>query len=340
MKVSYEKGFILKAIRVVMNPSEIMKTLETVLNLRGFQIVLKETDSLLCVRKGKQYRIKIVIDNIEENISDISGDSQQVGIILAPEKVIEAIEERYRENMYLWPLEDLEREMGRIALADQGISSQTTPTFLDRLLSEEQEGGAREPPISVFIQPKVSEDAVREISEDTVKGFEFRMEYVPHYIYIYSIVMKDDEGETRLKEGEIWLNAVYGDFVEPLYEPDLVTSEIVGAEHILEPKIDSDDGLRRAKRVVMEFREEEGDSIREVPGAVAINRKIFLPVEGSLALNFRGTAYMPVWAVEGIRGSIVLDAVRGELINETFFEGETADRGEDTGEQKNIPDVS
>ncbi len=305
-----------------MNPSEIMKALEMVLTERDFQILVRESDSLLCIRDGRQYRIQ----RFEEETPATEGNPQEIRILLAPENVMEEKKALFGESILLWSLEDLEREMGRIALAAQGIDSGTSSTFLDRLLSDERGAMVEsEPVVSAFLSPVIDESMARAISEETVKGFNFEMEYIPHYIYVYSVLMKDKGGESRMKEGEIWMNAVSGDFVEPLEESELLPSEGMGAEHIVEPEIDSDDALEHAKKMVLEFREEEKEAITEVPGALAINRKTFLPVEDSLNLSFRGTAYLPVWSIEGIHGSIIIDAVKGELVSEIFFEEQDAE---------------
>ncbi len=317
-----------------MNPPEIMKALEMVLTERDFQILVRESDSLLCTRDGQQYRIQ----RFEEEAPVTEGNPQEIRILLAPENAMEEKKELFGKNILIWSLEDLEREMGRIALAAQGIDSGTSSTFLDRLLSDE--GGAKvrsEPVVSAFLGPVIDEDMARTISEETIKGFNFEMEYIPHYIYVYSVLMKDEGGESRRKEGEIWMNAVSGDFVEPLQDSELLASDGMDAEQIVEPEIDSDDGLEHAKKMVLGFREEEKEAITEVPGALAINRKTFLPVEDSLVLSFRGTVYLPVWSIEGIHGSIIIDAVKGELVSEIFFEEPSVAEDEDGATEESSP---
>ena len=312
-----------------MNSSEIMKALEIVLMDREFQIIVSESDSLLCERGGTHYRIRILGDDSEPLFP--AGGENEVRVIVASEEMADEMAERIlNEGILVWPLEDLEREVGRIAMATHGIEAETSSTFLDRLLS----GGGplieREPRVSAFVSPVITEEMARSISEETVKGFNFNMEYVPHFIYTYSMLMRDKEGEERRKEGEIWMNGVSGDFIAPLDESELVPREDMETGEMVEPEIDSDDALEMAKEWVLGIREEEKEAVTEVPGAMAINRKTFLPVEDTLNLSFRGTVYLPVWLIEGIRGSIIIDAVKGELINEIFFEDErAADEGDD-----------
>lgn len=317
-----------------MNPSEIMKALEMVLTERDFQILVRESDSLLCTRDGQQYRIQ----RFKEGTPATGGNPQEIRILLAPEEMMEEKKGLFAENILLWSVEDLEREVGRIALAAQGIDSGTSSTFLDRLLPDE--GGVRvksEPVVSAFLSPVIDEGMAKTISEETIKGFNFEMEYIPHYIYIYSMVMTDEGGESRRKEGEIWMNAVSGDFIEPLQESELLPSESMETERLVEPEIDSDDALEHAKKRVLEFREEEKEAITEVPGALAINRKTFLPVADSLVLSFRGTVYLPVWSIEGIHGSIIIDAVKGELVSEIFFEEQENVEEDDAIEKSKMP---
>lgn len=317
-----------------MNPSEIMKALEMVLTERDFQILVRESDSLLCTRDGQQYRIQ----RFKEGTLATGGNPQEIRILLAPEEMMEEKKGLFAENILLWSVEDLEREVGRIALAVHGIDSRTSSTFLDRLLPDE--GGVRvksEPVVSAFLSPVIDEGMAKTISEETIKGFNFEMEYIPHYSYIYSMVMTDEGGESRRKEGEIWMNAVSGDFIEPLQESELLPSERMETERLVEPEIDSDDALEHAKKRVLEFREEEKEAITEVPGALAINRKSFLPVADSLVLSFRGTVYLPVWSIEGIHGSIIIDAVKGELVSEIFFEEQENVEEDDAIEESKMP---
>lgn len=313
-----------------MNPSEIMKALEIVLMDREFQIIVSESDSLLCERGGTHYRIRVLGEDGEAIFP--AGGENEVRVIVASEEMADEMAERIlSEGILVWPLEDLEREVGRIAMATHGIEAETSSTFLDRLLS----GGGplieMEPQVSAFVSPVITEEMARSISEETVKGFNFSMEYVPHYIYTYFMIMRDKEGEERTKEGEIWMNAVSGDFIAPLDESELVPREDMGAGEMVEPEIDSDDALEMAKEWVLGIREEEKEAVTEVPGAMAINRKTFLPVEDTLNLSFRGTVYLPVWLIEGIHGSIIIDAVKGELINEIFFEDERPSDDADEG---------
>jgi len=298
-----------------MNPSEIMKALEIVLTDRDFQIIVSESDSLLCERSGVHYRIKVG----HEERPFLGESEEEIKILIAPEETAEELAPQLPDNTLIWPLEDLEREVGRIALAAQGIESASSSTFLDRLLS----GGPvirKEPAVSAFVAPIIDERMAREISEETVKGFSFEMEFIPHYIYTYSVVLKNDDGEERERAGEMWMNAVSGVFVPPLEESELLPSDQMSPGQVVEPEIDSDEALDTAREEILNMREEEKEAVTEVPGAVAINRKVFLPQEDSLVLSFRGTVYLPVWSIEGIHGSIIIDAVKGELVSEVFFE--------------------
>jgi len=308
-----------------MNPSEIMKALEMVLTDREFQILMSESTSMLCTRDEKHYRI--IVFGTEE--TDIGTGTEETHILVAPEDIINEKKDLFPKNLLLWPLEDLERELGRIALAEHGIGSDTASTFLDKLLSEGRGAVIKnEPVLSAFVRPVIDDTMARTISDATVKGFNFEMEFIPHYIYVYSAILKEEGGETRRREGELWMNAVSGDFITPLEEAELLPYGELETGKPVEPEIDSDDAIESTREKILDIREGEEDAVKEVPEAMAINRKTFLPVEESLVINFRGTVYLPVWSIEGIHGSIIIDAVKGELVSEIFFE-EQEDKAED-----------
>ncbi|MFQ6129053.1 MAG: hypothetical protein ACE5QW_09150 [Thermoplasmata archaeon] len=170
-----------------------------------------------------------------------------------------------------------------------------------------------------IVEPVMTNDDIREIGKRTVRGFNYMLQLVPHFVYDFKCVLKVPGETDRVVEGCVAINALTSQW--ETWGPDFETVEEVSTTHErLEPKIDEEIAFERAKIAARELGTEEIERIYEAEHATIVEKRVESPEEKDILLNGRGLMYLPVWCVEGTLGAIIVNANTGKIIREDYYE--------------------
>ncbi|MFQ6107288.1 MAG: hypothetical protein ACE5QF_06865 [Thermoplasmata archaeon] len=170
-----------------------------------------------------------------------------------------------------------------------------------------------------IVKPVLTSDDIREIGKKTVKGFNYMLQLVPHFVYDFRSVLRVPGEDDRVVEGCVAINALTSQW--EIWDKDFETVEEVSATHErLEPKTDEKSALERAIVAARELGTEEIETIHEEDHATIVEKRVENPEEEDIALNSRGLVYLPVWCVEGTLGVIIVNANTGKIIREDYYE--------------------
>jgi hypothetical protein len=207
------------------------------------------------------------------------------------------------ERVSLWGLDEVEdRIKGEL------FEVLDLPTELDQETISE-----------AIVRPVLSKDDVREIGKKTVRGFNYMLQLVPHFVYDFKSVLKIPEEEDRVIEGCVAINALTSQW--ETWEPGFETVEEVSITHErLEPKIDEESASDNARTAARELGTEEIESVEEADHAIVVEKRVESPEEEDIILKRRGLVYLPVWCIEGTLGAIIVNANSGKIIREDYYE--------------------
>jgi len=234
-----------------------------------------------------------------------------------------AEEEARALGLTIWKRSDLETELG-MAITDQ---IRTGNTIFKGLLEQPQAPIESHPLIIENLgtegQPNVLKthltlDDVKEIAKNTIQGFKYELEFVPHYIFNYSCSYEGKDGQTVQRSGTISVNALTGKFSEWVHQPEVDTE----TEHViqLEPKIDQDNAEKIAFHAIITLNTEYKEIIIERDHATIMERATYKPEMGAIVLEHQVIVMVPVWCAEGKHGVMILDGITGKVISEDYYD--------------------
>lgn len=270
---------------------------------QGFSVRL-ERNRIQAEKEGKSVFVGIVsegeLDGFLEEIR--KGPSFKVAI---PTYEFTSTEQEaaLERRVSLWGLDEVEdRIKGEL------FEVLNLPTELDQETISE-----------AIVRPVLSKDDVREIGKKTVRGFNYMLQLVPHFVYDFKSVLKIPEERDRIIEGCVAVNALTSQW--ETWEPGFETIEEVSITHErLEPKIDERSASDSARAAARELGTEEVESVEEADHATVVERRVESPEEEDIVLKRRGLVYLPVWCVEGTLGAIIVNANTGKIIREDYYE--------------------
>ncbi|MFP4001056.1 MAG: hypothetical protein ACLFSM_04085 [Thermoplasmata archaeon] len=162
-----------------------------------------------------------------------------------------------------------------------------------------------------ILEPIMEFEEVSELGEKLVGGFKYRLEVVPHYFFEYEV--GDEDGEKE--EGKLYLNAVSGE-CNFWTRPFKVVSEVKRSHVQLEPNISEENSEEKALQALKERYTERKEKRWEESSATIVEKTEEGPDEEDIALEYKGMIYVPMWAVEGTEGIVVINAARGKVERE------------------------
>ncbi|MFQ5909108.1 MAG: hypothetical protein ACE5IJ_00095 [Thermoplasmata archaeon] len=177
----------------------------------------------------------------------------------------------------------------------------------------------REEVMEAIVKPVLTHDDIREIGKKTVGGFKYMLQLVPHFVYDFTAVLTVPGENDRIVDGCVAINALTSQW--ETWERGFETVEEVSISHErLEPKIDVESALERAREAARELGTEEIESVQEADHATIVEKRVESPEDEDVALKRRGLVYLPVWCVEGTLGAIIVNANTGKIIREDYYE--------------------
>ena len=126
------------------------------------------------------------------------------------------------------------------------------------------------------------------------------LQLVPYFIYDFRSVLKIPDEEDEVVGGCIAVNALTSTW--ETWEPDFETVEEVSLTHErLEPKVDENGALEKAKEAARELSTKEIESVSEADHATIVERRVESPADEDVSIS------LPLTAVADI-----LDSFDGE----------------------------
>jgi hypothetical protein len=177
----------------------------------------------------------------------------------------------------------------------------------------------REKPKEVIVRPHLTNDEIREIGKNTVRGFNYMLQLVPHFVYRFESVLHVSGEDDRIVNGCIAVNALTSQW--ETWAANFDTVETIDTTHeTLEPKTDEEAASEIAMEAARELGTKEVESIHEAEHATVVERRIESPKEEGISIEHVGLVYLPVWCVEGTLGVIIVNANTAKIVREDYYE--------------------
>ncbi len=298
------------------------KLLEDLLEFEGYRLLF-EGEGKLVGESEKGIRNLIIAgtkmtDRDFENLKRSEGER----ILVLFEDPGLDIMQKLPKDIKIWGREELIRRFGEMALeksifegateGTQGLVGPHHPVDLKDYKRKE-----------ATLKPVMDFDDVTELGEKMAKGFRYRLELVPHYLYSYKVKMQDGEEDS----GQLYINAISGseNFWSFSFER---VADIKRSHFKLEPKISQEEGMRRALKAVHNrdrYRQRQEERWEE-GGTTIIERGKKVPSKEDIDIYFSEMVYVPMWAVEGTEGIVIINAATGKVEGEPKYIGEEEQR--------------
>ncbi|MEF8873326.1 MAG: hypothetical protein V5A88_01500 [Candidatus Thermoplasmatota archaeon] len=272
-----------------------------------------ESEEQVEVQEETVEQATLVVAGAVVNEDDLLALEESEGptMLVVTEDVSQDILSSIPEDVEIWGREELIEKFGKMMLektflegvaeGEKGIKGPSQGFDFDI----EHEGGER------ILAPIIEFEEVSELGEKMVKGFKYTLELVPHYLYDYRV--EKEEGETA--QGKLYLNSVSG---KPnFWEKPFESMDEMKRSHVkLEPNIPQEESGKRALNAVMDKFTEKKEKRWEENGTTIVEKEHERPSAEDIDLQKRGVVYVPMWAVEGTDGIVVINAARGKVERE------------------------
>jgi hypothetical protein len=168
-----------------------------------------------------------------------------------------------------------------------------------------------------MVRPTLDKEEVVEIGNKTVDGFNYILDLVPYFVFEFTSTVEED-GEIHESEGTIGVNALTRS--PEIWDPGLEKSD--GIEYFdrkQEPKLDEKDAFQIAQKRAIEVGTVVKERVRERDDATIEERKSVKPKKEDIQIEGLGLVYLPIWCVEGSKGSIIINASTGKILKEDLY---------------------
>jgi hypothetical protein len=169
-----------------------------------------------------------------------------------------------------------------------------------------------------MVKPIVGKDEVVEIGNKTVKGFNYILDLVPYFLFKYCSMTEIEDGKIREFKGVIGINAL----TKAPEVWDEGFERVDGIEYFdrkLEPKIDEKEAFQIAQKKAVELGTVERETTRERDSAKVVEKSSVKPSKEDVQMDGIGLVYLPIWCVEGAKGSIIINASTGKVLKEDWY---------------------
>jgi hypothetical protein len=168
-----------------------------------------------------------------------------------------------------------------------------------------------------MVRPTLDREDVVEIGNKTVDGFNYILDLVPYFLFEYTSAVEED-GEIHESKGTIGVNALT--LSPELWEHGL--ERVDGIEYFdrkREPKIDEKEAFEIALKRALDLGTVVKETVKERNGATIEEKKSVKPKKEDVQLEGLGLVYLPIWCVEGSKGSIIINASTGKILKEDIY---------------------
>ena len=162
-----------------------------------------------------------------------------------------------------------------------------------------------------IIKPEISSKEAKIKSRD-IGGFRCEMKLLPYYLVEYRTeVIKEGDYNTQEVSGFIAVNAISKQY--EVWKRSFETLTDLNEKYTT---LQADISEKRIKEIVKkaiikERTEEIEETVVEDSTATIIEKIRIKPIEDTIKIDIVGKYYMPLWYVEGVNGSKIINAVSG-----------------------------
>jgi len=285
------------------------RLLEEYLEYEGYEIIESEVGKTVVDTGEKKLALIIAGPVVHEDDLLKLEEASEKCVLITTEELPAETRESIPKDTLVWDRDVLIDKLGEMVLekstlegieeGEEGIKGPEKKFEFD-IEHDTKEG---------VLEPIMEFEEVSELGEKLVGGFKYRLEVVPHYVFKYEI--RNEERE----KGKVYLNAVSGElnFWE---RPFKMISELKRSHVKLEPNIPEDKSEEKTLKSLRDRYTEMKERRWEENGATIVEKSEEGPSEEDIELEYKGMVYVPMWAVEGTDGIVVINAARGKIERE------------------------
>ncbi|MFP4051622.1 MAG: hypothetical protein ACLFVB_07790 [Thermoplasmata archaeon] len=287
------------------------KLLEDILEFEGYDIISSERGKIVAALEDKKRSFIIAGETLHDDDIERLKEAENEKRLVIFEEVSDELLEDIDEEFEVWDREKLINKSGNMTLEKsilEGITEgEKGIKGPDEGFNFDIEHQSKE----AILKPIMDFQDVSELGEKFVKGFKYRLELVPHYVFNYKI----EKGDGDLTKGKLYLNAISGkvNYWKGSYES---VKDIKRSHVKLEPNIPDEESSKRARRAIKERFSIKKREKWEDEGVTIVEKSEEVPSDEKIVLDKKGIVYVPMWAVEGTDGIIVVNAARGKIESE------------------------
>lgn len=285
--------------------------MEDILEFEGYDIISSERGKIVAALEDKKRSFIIAGETLHDDDIERLKEAENEKRLVIFEEVSDELLEDIDEEFEVWDREKLINKSGNMTLEKsilEGITEgEKGIKGPDEGFNFDIEHQSKE----AILKPIMDFQDVSELGEKFVKGFKYRLELVPHYVFNYKI----EKGDGDLTKGKLYLNAISGkvNYWKGSYES---VKDIKRSHVKLEPNIPDEESSKRARRAIKERFSIKKREKWEDEGVTIVEKSEEVPSDEKIVLDKKGIVYVPMWAVEGTDGIIVVNAARGKIESE------------------------
>lgn len=285
--------------------------MEELLEFEGYELIFSGKGKIVGKSNDDLRSLIVAGDRVKNEALDELKDAEGEKILVVFEDVDKESMKRIPPEVEIWGREILVQKVGEMELEKsvmEGIAEgEKGLVGPDDNLSFDVEHKRKE----ATLKPIMDFNDISELGEKQVKGFKYRLELVPHYLFHYKVWWDDGE----ISEGKLYLNGISGkmNFWDQPFER---VADIKRSHIKLEPNISKEDSTKKALSAIKSRHSVEREDRWEEEGVTIVEKSEDAPSKENIELNERGIVYVPMWAVEGTEGIVVINAATGKVERE------------------------
>lgn len=249
-------------------------------------------------------------ENVNDVVEQVAGSSGQR--VLVPLFNDFSEDDEGMEEISVLSRKDLEEDILQVLLGKKRVDETLLADFIPEPTGEE--AALQE----AMVKPIVGKNEVVEIGNKTVKGFNYILDLVPYFLFTYCSMTEIEDGKISESKGLIGINAL----TKTPEVWDEGFERVDGIEYFdrkLEPKIDEKEAFQIAQKMAVELGTVERETTRERDSAKVVEKRSVKPSKDDVQMDGMGLVYLPIWCVEGAKGSIIINASTGKVLKEDWY---------------------
>ncbi len=287
------------------------RLLEDILEFEGYDIISSEKGKIVAALEDEKRSFIIAGETLHDDDIAMLKEAEDEKILVIFEEVSDELLEDIDDDFEIWDREKLIQKSGNMTLEKsilEGITEgESGIKGPDNSFNFDIEHQSKE----AILKPIMDFQDVSELGEKFVKGFKYRLELVPHYMFDYKV----EKGEGDVTDGKLYLNAISGKV--NYWKGSFESVKDIKRSHVkLEPNIPDEESSERARRAIKERFSIKKREKWEDEGVTIVEKSEEVPSDEKIILDKKGIVYVPMWAVEGTDGIIVVNAARGKIESE------------------------